>query len=193
MKFAVERARGTKDVDFLLNVSPCAGSNFSSHRFLRILDTCPFQNPAIFSLRSRSQAVPRICASNSWLRKNSNAKMIFGWIFRTACMPAHAWATYGAPRSTSVASPTNNGRSPQSFLSTYGNGAGYLLQSFGCATGSQIQLYQNCTKTLSNCDLGGYFEREADSPKLLKTLKRQSNGRKRWNGGSCLQSRCSPS
>jgi len=34
---------------------------------------------------------------------------------------------------------------------------------------------------------------EADSPKLSKTLKRQSKGRKRWNEGSCLQSRCSPS
>jgi hypothetical protein len=30
---------------------------------------------------------------------------------------------------------------------------------------------RNCTKTLCNCDLGAYFEREADSPKLLKTLK----------------------
>jgi hypothetical protein len=35
----------------------------------------------------------------------------------------------------------------------------------------QIQLYQNCTKTLCNGGLGAYFEREADSPKLLKTLK----------------------
>jgi hypothetical protein len=60
-------------------------------------------------------------------------------------------------------------------------------------SGSQIQLYQNCTKTLSNCDLGAYFEREADSPKLLKTLKAQSKGWKAWNEGSCLQSRCSPS
>src|ERR1700735_2833367 len=36
---------------------------------------------------------------------------------------------------------------------------------------SQIYLYQNCTKTLCNWRLGGYFEREADPPKLLKTLK----------------------
>src|SRR5882762_254198 len=39
---------------------------------------------------------------------------------------------------------------------------------------SQIDLYQNCTKTLCNCTLGAYFEREADSPKLLKTLKRRT-------------------
>ena len=32
---------------------------------------------------------------------------------------------------------------------------------------------QNCTKTLSNYDFEGYFEREADSPKLLETLKGQ--------------------
>jgi hypothetical protein len=54
-------------------------------------------------------------------------------------------------------------------------------------------LYQNCTKTLSYCDIGAYFEREADSPKLLKTLKTQSKGWSCWNGSSCLQSRCSPS
>src|SRR5260370_32774830 len=39
---------------------------------------------------------------------------------------------------------------------------------------SQIDLYQNCTKTLCNCTLGAYFEREAHSPKLLKTLKRRT-------------------
>ena len=53
-------------------------------------------------------------------------------------------------------------------------------------------LCQNCAKTLSNCDVGVYFEREADSPKLLKTLERQNKGRNRWNGCSCLQSTCSP-
>ena len=37
------------------------------------------------------------------------------------------------------------------------------------------ELYQNCTKTLSNCHLEGYFEREADSPKLLETLESESN------------------
>lgn len=36
------------------------------------------------------------------------------------------------------------------------------------------ELYQNCTKTLSNCHLEGYFEREADSPKLLETLESES-------------------
>ena len=51
-----------------------------------------------------------------------------------------------------------------------------------------IELCQNCAKTLSNCDVGVYFEREADSPKLLKTLERQNKGRNRWNGCSCLQS-----
>src|SRR6267154_1249203 len=39
---------------------------------------------------------------------------------------------------------------------------------------SQIDLYQNCTKTLCNCTLGAYIEREAHSPKLLKTLKRRT-------------------
>jgi len=55
------------------------------------------------------------------------------------------------------------------------------------------ELCQNCAKTLSNCDVGAYFEREADSPKLLETLESESKGRNRWNAGSCLQSRCSPS
>jgi hypothetical protein len=54
-----------------------------------------------------------------------------------------------------------------------------------------LELCQNCAKTLSNCDVGVYFEREADSPKLLKTLERQNKGRNRWNGCACLQSRCS--
>src|SRR5882762_6406807 len=49
--------------------------------------------------------------------------------------------------------------------------------------------HQNRAKTLSNCDVGVYFEREADSPKLLKILETQSKGRKAWNEGSCLQSR----
>jgi len=42
-----------------------------------------------------------------------------------------------------------------------------------------VELYQNCSKTLSNYDFEGYFEREADSPKLLETLKRSGKGRKR--------------
>ena len=54
-------------------------------------------------------------------------------------------------------------------------------------------LYQNCSKTLSNYDFEGYFEREADSPKLLESLESKSKGRNRWSQGSCLQSRCSPS
>ena len=40
--------------------------------------------------------------------------------------------------------------------------------------GSEIDLCHNCAKTLCNCVIGGYFEREADSPKLLKTLKRRT-------------------
>src|SRR6267378_4544266 len=50
------------------------------------------------------------------------------------------------------------------------------------------ELCQNCAKTLSNCNVGAYFEREADSPKLLQTLESESKGRNRWNAGSCLQS-----
>jgi hypothetical protein len=45
-----------------------------------------------------------------------------------------------------------------------------------------LELFQNCAKTLSKCDFEGYFEREADSPKLLKTLERQNKGRNCWNG-----------
>ena len=56
-----------------------------------------------------------------------------------------------------------------------------------------LELYQNCAKTLSNCDFEVYFEREADSPKLLESLESESKGRNRWNQGPCLQSRCSPS
>ena len=52
-----------------------------------------------------------------------------------------------------------------------------------------VQLYQNCAKTLSNCDVGAYFEREADSPKLLETLGSEVKEWNRWNAGSCLQSR----
>src|SRR6266404_3326557 len=51
------------------------------------------------------------------------------------------------------------------------------------------RLFQNCAKTLYNRALGAYFEREADSPKLLETLETQSKGWKDWNAGSCLQSR----
>src|SRR5260370_15892989 len=43
-------------------------------------------------------------------------------------------------------------------------------------------LEPSCTKTVpkppSDCDLRAYFEREADSPKLLKALKGQSKGSK---------------
>src|SRR5467141_3370559 len=48
------------------------------------------------------------------------------------------------------------------------------------------ELCQNCAKTLSNCDVGAYFEREADSPKLLETLESESKGKNRWNAGPCL-------
>jgi hypothetical protein len=39
-------------------------------------------------------------------------------------------------------------------------------------------LKSSCTKTLPNCDLGAYFEREADSPKLLKILETQAKDRR---------------
>jgi len=39
--------------------------------------------------------------------------------------------------------------------------------------------------------LGAYFKREADSPKLLKTLKTQSKGGTFWKGRRRLQNRCS--
>ncbi len=42
------------------------------------------------------------------------------------------------------------------------------------------------TKTLCNCVHGAYFEREADSPKLLKTLKTHGKGGSLWNGGTRL-------
>jgi hypothetical protein len=59
-------------------------------------------------------------------------------------------------------------------------------------TPTALELYQNCAKTLSNCNFGAYFEREADSPKLLETLGSEVKEWTRWNAGSCLQSRCSP-
>jgi hypothetical protein len=49
---------------------------------------------------------------------------------------------------------------------------------------------KNYAKILSNCDVGAYFEREADSPKFLNTLRAQSKGWKAWNAGSCLPRRC---
>jgi hypothetical protein len=49
-------------------------------------------------------------------------------------------------------------------------------------TFGEWRLFQNCSKTLSKCTLRAYFEREADSAKLLKTLERQSQGRNLRNG-----------
>jgi hypothetical protein len=49
-------------------------------------------------------------------------------------------------------------------------------------------LFFYCSKTLSDCHFEGYFEREADSPKLLESLESKSKGRNRWTKGSCLQS-----
>ena len=57
---------------------------------------------------------------------------------------------------------------------------------------SKNRLYQNCTKTLCNWHFGAYFEREADSLNLLKTLKTSSKGWSRWSARTRLQSRCSP-
>jgi hypothetical protein len=53
----------------------------------------------------------------------------------------------------------------------------------------KAQLYFYCAKTLCNRTLGAYFEREADSPKLLETLESDDKGRNGWNEGPCLQSR----
>jgi len=58
---------------------------------------------------------------------------------------------------------------------------------------TNMHLFFYCSKTLSDCRFEGYFEREADSPKLLESLESKSKGRSGWNEGSCLQSRCSPS
>jgi hypothetical protein len=44
------------------------------------------------------------------------------------------------------------------------------LASAGSLGSYAIQLFQNCSKTCF-CVLGGYFEREADSLKVLKSLK----------------------
>jgi len=68
------------------------------------------------------------------------------------------------------------------------------LGSEAASTGrpSRTELCHNCGKTLSNCNVGAYFDREADFPKLLETLESESKGRNRWNAGPCLQSRCSP-
>ena len=56
-----------------------------------------------------------------------------------------------------------------------------------------LYLFFNCSTTLSDCKLEVYFERGADSPKLLGSLESESKGRNRWNEGSCLQSKCPPS
>ena len=56
---------------------------------------------------------------------------------------------------------------------------------------SRTELYQNCTKTPCNCYFGAYFERGADSPKLLKTLKTEGKGWSLWSARTRLQSRCS--
>ena len=47
-------------------------------------------------------------------------------------------------------------------------------------------LIQNCAKTLCNRALGAYFEREADSPKLLETLGSEVKEWSDWNVGSCF-------
>jgi hypothetical protein len=48
-----------------------------------------------------------------------------------------------------------------------------------------------CSIALCNCSLGGYFERGADSPKLLKRLNTDTKGWSAWNDGTRLQSRSS--
>jgi hypothetical protein len=58
------------------------------------------------------------------------------------------------------------------------------------ASDKAVEWYQNCNKTLCNCRFGVYFEREADSPKLLKTLKTEGNGWNLWSAQMRLQSRC---
>jgi len=45
-------------------------------------------------------------------------------------------------------------------------------------------LVSYCSKTRCYCSLGGYFEREADSPKLLKTLKTERIGWSVWSDGT---------
>src|SRR5882672_6722577 len=52
--------------------------------------------------------------------------------------------------------------------------------------------FQYRTRTLCNCTFEAYFEREADSPKLLETLKTQGNGWRVWKEQTRLQSRRSP-
>jgi hypothetical protein len=54
---------------------------------------------------------------------------------------------------------------------------------------SPMVLESNCTKTLCNWPFGANFEREADSPKLLKTLKTQGKGWFDWSARTRLQGR----
>src|SRR6266704_6451681 len=60
---------------------------------------------------------------------------------------------------------------------------------FRCGTGRIRQFWMSGRQPIP----WDYFEREADSPKLLETLKTQSKEWRVWKERTRLQSRCSPS
>src|SRR6266550_7186652 len=109
MKFVVEKARATKDVDFLLNVLALRNESVQLAPIFEKLGYMPLPESRNFQFAKRFRAAPRKCASSLWPRKNTNAKRIFAWISRTACTraPVREGRSH-SPNAICILSPANS-------------------------------------------------------------------------------------
>jgi hypothetical protein len=78
IKFAVQDARGTKDVDFILNVIALRAEPLQLDAVLKQLGYTAVAGREISSLRSPFPIAPRPCGSSSWRRRNSNGPRTSG-------------------------------------------------------------------------------------------------------------------
>ncbi len=66
MKFMVDRARATKDIDFVLDVVKLRGSRYPSAPNWKNSDIKWSNALAISSLKNQSPTAAKLCESNSW-------------------------------------------------------------------------------------------------------------------------------
>src|SRR5438876_6072954 len=82
MKFFLERARATKDIDFVLDVVGLRGEELSIGAKLQDLGYMAWKALGTFNSKSRYLIAQRIRGSSSWHRKSSGARRTFAsmWI-----------------------------------------------------------------------------------------------------------------
>ena len=88
IKFTVKDARGTKDVDFILNVIALRAEPLQLEAVLKRLSYTAIAGREISNLKRPSPTARKSCASSSWPRRNSSGPPTSAWMYRKGSMRA---------------------------------------------------------------------------------------------------------